>query len=191
MIEIRDEMLLYHASYTEIKEIDLAKGRAGLDFGKGFYVTSSYGQARNYIQQALRKARRVNDIPKDFPDAEGIINVYQVRLDADLMIHCFEEANLQWLHFVATNRERSLFPRLLDKYSVVDIIGGKVADDNTARTLALYTEGVYGVPGEKSTDEYTLKLLLPNRLQDQFCFRTQEAINCLEFLRGEKYGDSI
>lgn len=33
------------------------------------------------------------------------------------------------------------------------------------------------------------KQLIPERLQDQFCFKTQDAINCLEFIRSECYGD--
>lgn len=30
--------------------------------------------------------------------------------------------------------------------------------------------------------------LIPDRLQDQVCFKTQDAINCLEFVRSERYG---
>ncbi len=46
MIELTDGMLLYHGSYTEVRDIDLSRCNEGLDFGKGFYVTSSYEQAR-------------------------------------------------------------------------------------------------------------------------------------------------
>ena len=33
-------MRVYHGSYTQIEEIDLAKCEIGKDFGQGFYVTS-------------------------------------------------------------------------------------------------------------------------------------------------------
>ena len=82
-----------------------------------------------------------------------------------------------------------LFPVLLKKYESTDIIGGKIADDNTARTLDDYISGAYGIPGEKKADELALEFLLPNRLHDQFCFRTEDAVNCLEFIRGERYGN--
>lgn len=42
MIELIDGMYLYHGSYTAVEYIDLPKMRKRLDFGKGFYLTSSY-----------------------------------------------------------------------------------------------------------------------------------------------------
>ena len=60
MIELFDGMLLYHGSYTAIKDIDLAKCKKGLDFGQGFYLTSSYQQAVNYIPLAVKKAFRIH-----------------------------------------------------------------------------------------------------------------------------------
>lgn len=49
MIELQDGMLLYHGSYIGIPEIDLNRCFGGLDFGRGFYLTSSYEQAYNYV----------------------------------------------------------------------------------------------------------------------------------------------
>ena len=43
MIELIDGMYLYHGSYTAVEYIDLPKCER-LDFGKGFYLTSSYEQ---------------------------------------------------------------------------------------------------------------------------------------------------
>ncbi len=44
----------------------------------------------------------------------------------------------------------------------------------------------FGNVGSDEADELCIKQLLPNRLQDQFCFRTQKALDSLEFIRGEK-----
>lgn len=41
MIELQDEMLLYHGSYVDIPKIDLNCCFGGLDFGRGFYLTSA------------------------------------------------------------------------------------------------------------------------------------------------------
>lgn len=49
MIELQDGILLYHGSYIGIPEIDLNRCFGGLDFGRGFYLTSSYEQAYNYV----------------------------------------------------------------------------------------------------------------------------------------------
>lgn len=78
----------------------------------------------------------------------------------------------------------------IEKYSVIDIIGGKIADDQTARTLQIYINGeLSGKPGNPKVDKETIERLLPNRLKDQFCFRTQDAVDHLEFIRSDRYGD--
>lgn len=189
MQRLTDGILLYHGSYTTVSSIDLAKCKNGLDFGRGFYVTSSYQQAHSYVPSAVRKAIATKKIPLNFDIADGQINVYRFRTDPNLLIHYFEEAGLDWLHFVAANRDNTLFPKLIEKFKSTDIIGGKVADDNTARTLTFYTQGDWGIPGTPDADALTLKVLLPNRLKDQFCFRTPDAIASLEFVRSERYGD--
>lgn len=188
MTKLYHEILLYHGSYMEVTDIDLSKCKSGLDFGRGFYVTSSYEQAYRYVPSAVRKAVVIGKVPKHFDVNNGRINLYKFHFDPNLLIHYFEEAEADWLHFVAANRDEELFPKLIEKFCTTDIIGGKVADDDTARTLNFYTQGDYGTPGTVEADEFTLKKLLPNRLKDQFCFRTEEAIASLEFVRSDCYG---
>ncbi len=188
MIELLDGMLLYHGSYTAIKDIDLSKCRKGLDFGQGFYLTSSYQQAVNYIPLAVKKASRLHIVAADFKLNDGILSVYRFHYDPNLLHHCFKSADAEWLHFVAANRETSLFQKLLAKYSTVDIITGKIADDQTAKTLQQYIGEFYGTPGTKEADSAAISQLIPDRLQNQFCFKTQDAVNSLEFVRSERYG---
>lgn len=188
MQKLTNEMFLYHGSYMEVSDINLSKCKNGLDFGHGYYVTSSYQQAYSYVPSAVRKAVATKKVPRNFNADDGRINIYKFHVDPNLLIHYFDEADLNWLHFVATNRDNSLFPKLLEKFAFTDIIGGKVADDNTARTLNFYTQGDWGHPGDPETDALTLRALLPNRLKDQFCFRTPDAIASLEFIRSERYG---
>ena len=96
---------------------------------------------------------------------------------------------MDWLHFVAANRNRMLFPKLYQALENVDIVGGKIANDNTARTLSGYVTGLFGAPGSALADEMTIRMLLPNRLEDQYCFRTELALSVLEFIGSERYGD--
>jgi hypothetical protein len=189
MQKLTDGILLYHGSYMEVSDIDLSKCKRGLDFGHGFYVTSSYEQAYSYIPSAVRKAIATRKVALDFDVDDGRISIYKFHSDPNLLIHYFDEADLNWLHFVAANRDNSLFPKLIEKFASTDIIGGKVADDNTARTLNFYTQGDWGIPGNPETDALTLRSLLPNRLKDQFCFRTADAIALLEFIGSERYGN--
>ena len=56
--------------------------------------------------------------------------------------------------------------------------------------LQRYISGAdFGIPGTPEADRTAIEKLLPNRLKDQFCFRTQDAIDHLEFLRSDRYGD--
>lgn len=41
------------------------------------------------------------------------------------------------------------------------------------------------------SDQITINKLLPDRLKDQFCFRTQFAVDHLEFIRSDRYGDIL
>lgn len=190
MIRMTDGMLLFHGSFTSVPSIDLTKCRKGLDFGRGFYVTSSYAQARSFVVNAVNRHARIGTIPEDFDVNDGQISVYRFHANPELLIHIFPDATEEWLHFVSANRDRSLFSNLRKKFKTTDIIVGKIADDSTARVLNNYTSGVYGAPGSASADEVAIKELLPNRLQDQYCFRTEEALQALEFIRSDRYGDN-
>ena len=188
MIRIPEDGILYHGSYTEVAQSDLSLCRYGLDFGKGFYLTSSPEQAASYIPASVRKAKRRGIIADSFKEADGKVSVFQFHPNPNLFIHCFIEADEEWLHFAACNRSRDLFPELRKKYALVDIIGGKVADDQTAVTLNNYVSGAYGTPGTERADHTTIELLEADRLKDQFCFRTKEAIASLAFIRSDRYG---
>ena len=67
-----------------------------------------------------------------------------------------------------------------------DVIAGKIADDATNATLTAYLGEAFGPVGNKEAEEFCIKQLLPNKLKDQYCFKTEEALECLEFVRSEK-----
>lgn len=64
MIRLPDDGILYHGSYIEVSQIDLSKCKYGLDFGKGFYVTSSLLQARSYVLHRSAKRSAAGSFPK-------------------------------------------------------------------------------------------------------------------------------
>lgn len=189
MIRLSDGMLLYHGSYAPVENISLSKCRSGLDFGKGFYVTSSFQQARAFIPSVVKRNIRRNILHSNFKIADGYISVYQFHLTKEVLIHIFQTADSEWLHFVASNRDNNLFPELCMLYSDIDIIGGKIANESTAATLNSYVSGEYGVTGSIRADSFTIEGLLPGRLKDQFCFRTEQSLKSLKFIRSERYGN--
>jgi len=189
MIDLSNETILYHGSYIAVPEIDLSFCNPGLDFGRGFYLTTSYEQAASFVVNSVKRNIRAGKIPKDFNVDDGCISIFKYHSNPVLRVELFQEANLDWLHFVATNRNHRLFPELYDRLKDHDIIGGKIADDDTSRVLNAYVTGLYGVPGSDLADAFTVQSLLPNRLEDQYCFRTDKAIMALEFLGSVCYGD--
>lgn len=67
-----------------------------------------------------------------------------------------------------------------------DVIAGKIADDTTNRMLATYISGGYGEIGTQEADLDCIKRLKPEKLKDQYCFKTLKSLECLEFIGGEK-----
>lgn len=185
MLTLTDGMLLYHGSFTQVPEIDLSKCKQGKDFGRGFYVTSSYKQAQSFVPLSVNKQVKEGLLPSG--TSSGYISVFKFHLNPEISIHLFNAADRNWLHFVASNRRKSLFPEIRKQYASLDIIGGKIANDRTAMTLQLYTTGAYGEPGSEQADNIAITTLLPNRPEDQFCFCNEQAIQSLEFIRSEQY----
>lgn len=190
MLKNEKQFFLYHGSYTEVSQIDLKKCYRGLDFGKGFYLTTSREQAISFVPNSIKKAISKGLLPRDFSVSDGRISKYVYNFNDTLKILEFEKADVDWLHFVAAHRNGRLFPEVVEKYADFDIVIGKIADDQTATTLIAYVSGVYGIPGSAEADEFAIRKLLPNKLKDQYCFRTGRALSYLKFVGSESYGNA-
>lgn len=195
-------MKLYHGSYMEIQKPDLAKCSDGKDFGAGFYLTSDYTQAKNFIRNSIRKAVRLKTIPSDHK--RGAVTTFGFEKDPSLKIYKFDGLNKDWLLFIAANRTPEEFGKdvgneiekqkkkitaqeILAKYAQYDIIIGKIADDKTNITLGTYLAGTFGkIESDEAINE-TLRLLLPERLKDQYCFLTEKALAALTFKEVQYY----
>ena len=131
-----------------------------LDFGVGFYLTSSLEQAERWA--VLTTERRGEGNPT--------ITVYEFDESklADLKMLQFEKANKKWLDFVIANREKST---VTHKW---DIVIGPVANDRTMPVIRLFLAKVY-------TAAETLRRLLPQKLHDQYTFKTEKALQYLKF----------
>ena len=172
MLELKDGFVLYHGSYCEVKEPDLAKCAKRKDFGQGFYLTTSKEQAESFLRTSIAKAI-----------ATGTI---EFKLSENLETHIFENADVDWLHCIAAHRKKKMFIEVEREMARYDIIAGKIADDATNATLTAYLAGAFGTAGDKEADDFCIRQLLPNKLKDQYCFKTEAAIRCLKFVKGEK-----
>lgn len=184
MQNLTDGMRLYHGSYCEVRTPDLSKCAAYKDFGKGFYLTSSRVQAERFIGTALKKAKSQGII--DEAQNYGVISTFQVHGPSELMEKVFEDADANWLHCVVAHRRRNTFPEIIEEMRKYDVIAGKIADDTTNFTILAYLAGTYGTLGSQEADEFCISRLLPERLKDQYCFRTNAALKSLKFVKGER-----
>ena len=90
-------MFLYRGSNVEVREPRLLKVQRDLDFGKGFYTTSDFDQAKSW---ALRTTR-IRGYGKP------LISCYDVNEEQlkKLKILQFEKADKDWLDFISANRK--------------------------------------------------------------------------------------
>ena len=157
--QFADKIKLYHGSNVAVREPRIIASDRKLDFGTGFYLTTSYEQAERWAK--LTTARRKK--------GEETITVFyfdETKL-AKLNVLIFESANTDWLKYASNNRNND---NAADDY---DIVIGPVANDRTAPVLAAYFAGIYD-------EEETIKRLLPQKLKDQYAFKTVNALCCLD-----------
>ena len=183
-MEFKDGLILYHGSYCKVCEPDLAQCARRKDFGKGFYLTTSKEQAESFVKTSIIKAVATGRIQES--QDYGYISVFKLTPSQKLAVHIYEDANVDWLHCIAAYRKKKLFNEIEKQMDQYDIIAGKIADDATNATLTAYIGGAYGVVGSREADDFCIRQLLPNKLKDQYCFKTVEAIKCLEFVEDEK-----
>ena len=156
--------ILYHGSNMKVDKPMLLKGQRALDFGAGFYLTSSYEQAMKWAKTVTR--RRGNGQP--------IVNIYDLdeqRL-ATLHVPRFNTADGDWLDYVVKNRRGQA---VVGDY---DVVIGPVANDSTLPVIDDYMSGNY-------TKEEAVRRLLPQNLTDQYAFKSTEALAALTYKEGD------
>lgn len=156
--------ILYHGSNMKVDKPMLLKGQRALDFGAGFYLTSSYEQAMKWAKTVTR--RRGN--------GQAIVNIYdldELRL-ATLHVLRFNTADGDWLDYVVKNRSGQA---VVGDY---DVVIGPVANDSTLPVIDDYMSGNY-------TKEEAVRRLLPQNLTDQYAFKSTEALAALTYKEGD------
>lgn len=177
---LKNGISLYHGSYAKIENINLEKCLDGKDFGTGFYLTSDYAQVEKFIKTSIAKAVKNRLIDESVNT--GYVTKFIFNKNCDIAVYDFKKADKNWLHFVAGNRKKGIFEDEVKRFQKYDIIIGKIANDATNRVITAYLNNVYGEVGSHSADRTAISLLLPNKLSNQFCFKTQDSVSCLEFV---------
>jgi hypothetical protein len=156
-------MRLFHGSNREVAELRLVGQTRGLDFGAGFYLTTSEEQARRF--SGIVTKRRKCGI--------ATVTLYEFDMkvaEETLAVRKFARADSEWLAFVAENRLRTYDG---DSY---DVVVGAVANDTVMPTVQAYLGGFL-------TEEAALITLRASKLVDQICLKSDKALSLLRFVR--------
>ena len=154
-------MRLYHGSIDQVSHPEIRETSHTLDYGKGFYTTTSYEQAENWVK---RKAKEMNVV-------RGYVNVYEFDESSinRLKSLIFNEPTEEWVDFVHQNRTTKGF-----KHDY-DIVYGPVANDRVYAAFVLYEGGVL-------SKQELIRELKTYKLVDQYLFHSVPALQSLLFI---------
>ena len=184
MNKLEDGIVLYHGSYCIVEHPDLTKCTMYKDFGKGFYLTTSKEQVKSFAKISATKAKSKGLIP--YSSKFAYVSFFKVSGVKDLKTFTYETADVDWLHCIVAHRKENSFAEIKTSMKDYDVIIGKIANDATNATIIAYMGNVFGAMGSEQADKMCISLLLPERLSDQFCFRSEKAIATLEYVKSEK-----
>lgn len=157
-------MTVYHGSDTVVDVPRILEAKRPMDFGGGFYVTTSKEQATGW---ATRVAVRNNTGNKCISRYEFDIESAQKALT----LIRFDRADEQWLDFICANRQGYT----TGEY---DIVIGPVADDTVYRVVVEYENG-------DIDKELALKKMKTEKLCDQILFHTEKSLEYLHYIETE------
>ncbi len=152
-------MILYHGSDLIVKEPKILQSYRLLDYGTGFYTTTSQLQAEMWVKRKLKRGKE-----------SGYVNCYEFGLiePSKFSVLKFDEPSEDWLDFVMANRTDESYTH------AYDIVIGPVANDKVYAAFALYESGVFN-----KTD--LIRELKTYTLVDQVLFHTEQALGLLTF----------
>lgn len=155
-----EKITLYHGSNVEVGKPIIVQSKRLLDFGTGFYLTSDYKQAQRWADRTANRRQEGNP-------AISVFSIEKKNLEKFKLL-IFEAADKEWLEYVSRNRT--------DKSTgdTYDIVIGPVANDQAIRTINDYLKGRF-------TSDIAIQLLLPQKLKDQYVFKTEKALSALKF----------
>ena len=152
-------MTLYHGSLEIVEKPQILQANHPLDFGTGFYTTTSRQQARRWVKLRMEQTG----------PTVGYINTYEYTPIKGLRTRRFQSANEAWVDFVHANRT------IQDYNHDYDIVTGPVANDNVYLSFNLYESGII-------SKRELIRRLKTYKLVDQLFFHTERSLDTLEYI---------
>ena len=157
-------MNLYHGSLEIVRMPEIRQSGRTLDYGAGFYTTSSMSQAEKWVNRKIQEAKT----------QIGYLNIYGFDTQAMLALNTlsFDSPSEEWVDFVMANRLQKDFTHYYD------IVIGPVANDRVYAAFALYE-------GHLISKQALINELRTYRLVDQYLFHTTKSLEHLSFIEAK------
>ena len=158
-------MKIYHGSIEKVESPEIRESNRTLDYGQGFYTTTSYEQAEAWVRRRMNEKRA----------SRGYVCVYELdeRALQNLNTHIFDQPTEEWVDFVMQNRTQKGYVHEFD------IVYGPVANDRVYAAFALYEGGLIN-------KQALIAELKAYKLVDQYLFHTEKALQALTFIEAKE-----
>lgn len=158
-------MILYHGGLERVEQPEIRVSNRYLDFGTGFYATSSYQQAEDWVRRKVKELR----------GRCGYVNKYELNANLldGLKCLCFDTPTEEWLDFVMSNRTDSHFTH------DYDVVYGPVANDRVYAAFALYEGGLLN-------KQNLIAELKTYKLVDQYLFHSNKSLTVIKFVEAKQ-----
>lgn len=158
-------MKVYHGSLEIVECPQILQPNRQLDYGKGFYTTTSERQSREWAERRMR----------EHEVQSGYVNVYEFDESLLQKLKCllFPEPNKEWAEFVMANRTQIGFTH------DYDVVYGPVANDRVYLQFGLYESGAISV-------DTLIRELKTYKLVDQYLFHTEKSLSTIHFTEAIK-----
>ena len=158
-------MKLYHGSLEVIEYPEILPSNRTLDYGIGFYTTTSEKQAKDWAQRRMMETHSF----------AGYVNIYDFdeKKLSEFKSLLFSEPTKEWAEFVMANRTNK------DYTHDFDIVYGPVANDRVYLQFGLYEAGAIGI-------DTLIRELKTYKLVDQYLFHTEKSLAALRFVEALK-----
>ena len=155
-------MKLYHGTNIDFDHIDINKSKPNKDFGRGFYLSADYEQAKNMADIKVEQMETGMPLVQEY-------SINEIEMNS-LKCMTFDDYTEEWAKFILLNRNN---PSAVPAHDY-DIVIGPIADDKVGVQLWKYESQLIDLP------TLIKRLKYMKGITFQYFFGTERAIKLLK-----------
>lgn len=153
--------VLFHGSKNGLSQVTVNGSRNNCDFGNGFYLGETYGQALSFVCEGDKSS------------------VYSFRYSLDDLNVCKFDCSMEWMLAICYHRgtlggysDNEKVRSIIEKINKADVIIAPIADNKMFYVMAQFTDGEINA-------DVALHSLSASKLGFQYIFKTDKALDKL------------